>query len=107
MSRIPERQALQPERTALAWQRTSLTAMVAVLPLVVVAVRLELWWVVVVASAAAMAGAVLVLAVRLRFVQLRDDERGYSPYPLMMRVAVVTLVAALLGIATAVAGARA
>jgi uncharacterized membrane protein YidH (DUF202 family) len=102
VSRIPERQALQPERTALAWQRTSLTAMVLVLPLVVVAARLSLWWLVVVGSLVAMAGAVLVLGVRLRFEQLRDDNRGYSPFPLMLRVLVVTLLGAAVGIATAV-----
>jgi uncharacterized membrane protein YidH (DUF202 family) len=102
VSRIPDRQALQPERTALAWQRTTLTAMVLVLPLVVVAVRLESWWLVVAGSVAAMVGAVLVLGVRLRFEQLRDDSRGYSPFPLMLRVLLVTLMGAVVGVATAV-----
>jgi uncharacterized membrane protein YidH (DUF202 family) len=102
VSRIPERQALQPERTALAWQRTSLTAMVLVLPLVVVAVRLGSWWLVVASALVAVTGAVLVLRVRLRFEQLRDDSRGYSPFPLMVRVLVVTLMGAGVGIATAV-----
>lgn len=102
MSRIPDRQALQPERTALAWQRTALTAMVVQLPLVVVAARLEAWWLVVAGSFAAMTGAMTVLGVRLRFAQLRDDTRGYSPFPLMVRVAVVTLLGAAAGIATAV-----
>jgi hypothetical protein len=37
---------------------------------------------------------VLARGVRHRFVQLRDDTRGYSPYPLMVRVAVVTLLGA-------------
>jgi uncharacterized membrane protein YidH (DUF202 family) len=102
VSRIPERQALQPERTALAWQRTSLTAMVLVLPLVLVAVRLQNWWLLVAGALAAMAGAVLVLGVRLRFEQLRDDSRGYSPFPVMLRVLVVTLMGAALGVAAAV-----
>ncbi|MDF2145777.1 DUF202 domain-containing protein [Knoellia sp. p5-6-4] len=102
MSRIPDRQALQPERTALAWQRTSLTAMVLVLPLVVVAVRLESWSLVVAGALATMTGALLVLGVRLRFDQLRDDSRGYSPFPVMVRVLVVTLMGAVLGIAAAV-----
>ena len=75
---------------------------VLVLPLVVVAARLSLWWLVVVGSLVAMAGAVLVLGVRLRFEQLRDDNRGYSPFPLMLRVLVVTLLGAAVGIATAV-----
>lgn len=102
MSRIPDRQALQPERTALAWQRTALTAIVVLLPLVAVAVRLAVWWLVVLASSAAIAGGVLVLGVRLRFTQLRDDTRGWSPFPLMVRVAVVTVLGALGGVATAV-----
>jgi hypothetical protein len=49
-----------------------------------------------------MAGAVLVLGVRLRFEQLRDDSRGYSPFPIMLRVLVVTLMGAALGVAAAV-----
>jgi len=102
VSRIPDRQALQPERTALAWQRTALTAMVVMLPLIAVAARLEVWWLVVTGSSAAIAGAVLVLGVRLRFSQLRDDTRGWSPFPLMVRVAVVTLLGAVGGVATAV-----
>ena len=102
MSRIPDRQALQPERTALAWQRTALTAMVVMLPLIAVAARLEVWWLVVTGSSTAIAGAVLVLGVRLRFSQLRDDTRGWSPFPLMVRVAVVTLLGAVGGVATAV-----
>jgi uncharacterized membrane protein YidH (DUF202 family) len=102
VSRIPDRQALQPERTALAWQRTSLTAMVLVLPLVVVAVRLENWWLVVAGALATVTGALLVLRVRRRFDQLRDDSRGYSPFPVMLRVLVVTLMGAVLGIAAAV-----
>jgi hypothetical protein len=44
-------------------------------------------------------GAVLARGVRHRFVQLRDDTRGYSPYPLMLRVAVVTLLGAAGGCA--------
>ncbi len=102
MSRIPERQALQPERTALAWQRTALTAMVLLIPIIVVAARLENWWLVVAGSVVAMGSAVLVLGVRHRFAQLRDDTRSYSPFPVMARVAIVTLLGAAAGIATAV-----
>ena len=69
MSAIPDRDALQPERTALAWQRTAITAMVA-----------------------------LVGSVRRRLVQLRDETRGYSPFQPMVRVAVVTLLAATGGV---------
>jgi uncharacterized membrane protein YidH (DUF202 family) len=102
VSRIPERQALQPERTALAWQRTALTAMVLLIPIIVVAARLENWWLVVAGSVVAMGSAVLVLGVRHRFDQLRDDTRSYSPFPVMARVGAVTLLGAAAGVATAV-----
>ncbi|SES39711.1 protein of unknown function [Pedococcus cremeus] len=103
MSRIPERQALQPERTSLSWQRTALTAMVLLVPVVVVAARLESWWLVAIGSVVAMGCAVLVLGVRHRFDQLRDDSHSYSPFPVMVRVAVVTVLGALGGVAAAVA----
>jgi uncharacterized membrane protein YidH (DUF202 family) len=103
VSRIPDRQALQPERTSLAWQRTSLTAIVLLLPLVLVGVRLEHWWLVVAGSVAAITSAVLVLGVRRRFDQLRDDSRSYSPFPGMTRVAVVTVLGAVMGVVTALA----
>lgn len=99
MSLIPERHALQPERTALAWQRTALTSIMLLLPLLVVATRVGAWWLLAAGSAAAIVGAVLARGVRHRFVQLRDDTRGYSPYPLMVRVVVVTLLGAAGGCA--------
>lgn len=105
MSRIPDRRALQPERTSLAWQRTSLTAIVLLLPLVLVGVRLEHRWLVVAGSLAAIASALLVLGVRHRFEQLRDDSRGYSPFPGMTRVAAVTVLGAVMGVVTALAAA--
>ena len=103
MSRIPERQALQPERTSLAWQRTALTAMVLLVPVIIVAARLESWWLVAVGSAVAIGCAVLVLGVRHRFEQLRDDSRSYSPFPVMARVALVTVLGAVGGVAAAAA----
>jgi uncharacterized membrane protein YidH (DUF202 family) len=94
VSQIPDREALQPERTALAWQRTAITAMLAMVPLALVALRtgrpLQAG-----AGAVAMGfSVVLVGSVRRRFAQLRDDTRGYSPFPPMVQVAVVTLLAA-------------
>jgi hypothetical protein len=44
-----------------------------------------------------------VVGVRRRFAQLRDDERGYSPQPHMVDVAVATGGAALVGVILAVA----
>ena len=102
MSRIPDRQALQPERTSLSWQRTALTAMVLLVPVVVVAARLESWWLVVAASVVAMSAAVLVLGVRERFDELRHDDVSYSPFPWMVRVVAVTALGAAVGVATAV-----
>jgi uncharacterized membrane protein YidH (DUF202 family) len=101
MGLIPDRQALQPERTALAWQRTAIIAIVLLVPLLVVGVRLGAWWIVAVASAGAIAGAWLLLDVHRRFAELRDDTRGYSPYPMILRVAAVTLAGAVGGIAMA------
>ncbi|SDP01251.1 protein of unknown function [Pedococcus dokdonensis] len=103
MSPIPERDALQPERTALAWQRTAITAMVAQVPLALVALRTDRP-VLAAGGALAMAGSVvLVGTVRRRLVQLRDDERGYSPSPPMLQVAVLTVLAALGGVALGLA----
>jgi hypothetical protein len=45
---------------------------------------------------------VLVLSVRRRFVQLGDDERGYSPYAPMLHVAMVTIIGAAGGAALGV-----
>lgn len=101
MNLIPDRQALQPERTALAWQRTAVIAVVLLVPLLVVGVRLAAWWIVVLVATGAILGAVLLLDVHHRFAQLRDDTRGYSPFPMMVRVAAVTLVGAVGGIAMA------
>jgi uncharacterized membrane protein YidH (DUF202 family) len=94
MSSFPGRDALQPERTALAWQRTVVTAMVALVPVTLVALRtdrpLQAG-----AGAVAMVGSVaVVLRARRRLQQLRDESRGYSPFPPMVQVAVVTVLAA-------------
>jgi uncharacterized membrane protein YidH (DUF202 family) len=102
VSRIPERQALQPERTALAWQRTALTSTMVFLPLLLVAVRLDVWWLLGAGSVLAMLSALSLLAVRQRFEELRDDTRGYSPFPLMLRVMAATVLGAVAGVATAV-----
>ena len=85
MSLIPDRQALQPERTALAWQRTAVIAIVLLVPLMVVGTRLAAWWIVALVAAGAITGAALLLDVHRRFAQLKDDTRGYSPFPMMLR----------------------
>lgn len=97
MSPIPERDALQPERTALAWQRTAITAMVVFVPLVLVTLKLGQPVLTALGAAAMVASVALVVSVHRRFAQLGDDSRGYSPYPPMFRVAVVTVLGALGG----------
>ncbi len=97
MSPIPGRDALQPERTALAWQRTAITAMVVLVPLVLVSLRIGQAVLAALGALAMGASVALVASVRRRFVQLGDDHAGYSPYPPMLRVALVTVVGAVGG----------
>jgi len=98
VSAIPDRDALQPERTALAWQRTAITAMVALVPLVLVALRTDRPLQAAAGAVAMGVSVALVGSVRRRLVQLRDETRGYSPFQPMVRVAVVTLLAATGGV---------
>ena len=97
MTVFPDRAALQPERTALAWQRTAITALVFLAPMILVSLRLDRPALAAGGACAAVASTVLVGSVRRRFVQLGDDERGYSPYPPMLQVAGVTALGALGG----------
>ena len=97
MSPIPERHALQPERTALAWQRTAITSLVLLVPLVLVALRIDLPVLAALGAVAMVISVALVTSVRRRFVQLGDDDGGYSPYPPMLRVALVTVLGAVGG----------
>ena len=94
---VPGREALQPERTALAWQRTAVTALVCLVPLALVALRTHVTGVVVGAAAAMAVSGVLVWSVHRRLGQLGDDSRGYSPYTPMQLVLVVTVLAAVGG----------
>ena len=103
MTAFPGRDALQPERTALAWQRTSLTATVAMVPLIVVNLRLGSWLMTVLGALATTAAVVLAVRVRRRFSQLRDDARSFSPYAPMAGVLAVTTLAAMMGMLTALA----
>lgn len=101
MEASPGRSGLQPERTALAWQRTAITATVVMLPLVVVNARLGFWLMTAVASVATTAAGVLVVSVRRRFGQLRQEGTQLSPYGPMRLVAAVTVLTAFLGLVTA------
>jgi len=103
VSGFPNREGLQPERTALAWQRTSLTALVVLLPTIVVALRDGLPVLAAGGAAAALVSTGLVLSVRRRFVQLHDDDRAHSPHSPMVRVAAVTVLGAAGGAVVAVA----
>lgn len=97
MSSIPNRNALQPERTALAWQRTAITSLVVLVPLMLVALRIAQPVLAALGAVAMGVSVALVVSVRRRFVQLADDSRVYSPYPPMLRVALVTVLGALGG----------
>jgi uncharacterized membrane protein YidH (DUF202 family) len=98
---VPGRNGLQPERTALAWQRTAVTATFVIVPLIVVNARQELWLIAVLGAVVAAAGGVLVVGVHRRFAQLRIEDRGFSPFDPMVRVAVVTGLTAVVGVLTA------
>jgi len=94
---VPGREALQPERTALAWQRTAVTALVCLVPLVLVALRTGVTAVALGAGAAMAVSGVLVWSVHRRLGQLGDDSRGYSPYTPMRLVSGVTVLCAVGG----------
>jgi negative regulator of sigma E activity len=102
MTTLPGREGLQPERTALAWQRSAITATMVMVPLIVVSVRLGLWPMTVLECAATASAVVLVVAVRRRFAQLRDQDIPVSPFIPMAGVAAVTVLAAVVGLVTAV-----
>jgi uncharacterized membrane protein YidH (DUF202 family) len=98
---VPDRAGLQPERTALAWQRTSITASIVMVPLILVNARLGSWLMTVLGSVAAVLAGVLVVRVRRRFSELRGESGPLSPFDPMVRVAVVTSLAAAGGLVTA------
>lgn len=100
MTAFPARAGLQPERTALAWQRTAITAMVVMVPLAVVNARLGFWLMAALASLATLTAGALVVGVRQRFRQLRQQEGAFSPSDPMRLVAAVTMLAGLLGSVT-------
>jgi uncharacterized membrane protein len=101
MTAFPGLAGLQPERTAPAWQRTAITATVVMVPLIVVSLRLG-WAVMTVLGCAATASAgVPVVGLQRRFSQLRDQDRVFSPHLPMVGVAAVTVLAALIGLVTA------
>jgi uncharacterized membrane protein YidH (DUF202 family) len=99
VSSFPERGALQPERTALSWQRTTLTALVVLVPLVVVSLRVGDLVVAAGGGCAIILAGVIVGRVWRRLTQLADDTRGYSPFIPMVMVAAVTILGALGGVA--------
>ena len=100
---FPDRTGLQPERTALAWQRTAITALVVLVPMVIVALRVDRPVLAMGGAVAAAASSVMVWSVRRRFGQLRDDDRGYPPFVPMVQVAAVTVLGAVGGAAVGVA----
>ena len=102
MTAFPDRAGLQPERTALAWQRTALTSLVIQVGGVVLAFRIGQPVVAIVGAVVAGVTSVNVIGVRHRFVELKDDERGYPPHGHMVDVAVATGGAAVVGILLAI-----
>jgi uncharacterized membrane protein YidH (DUF202 family) len=103
VTQFPERFGLQPERTALAWQRTAVTSLAILLPMVLVSLKVGQPVLAGLGALVALGCTPLVVSVQRRLGQLCDDERGYSPYPPMLRVAIVTVLAALGGLAVGVA----
>lgn len=103
MSGFPDRIGLQPERTALAWQRTAITALVVLVPVVVVSLRVGRPALAVAGACAAVVSSGLVLSVRRRFHQLHDDDRGYPPFRPMAQVAIVTVLGGVGGAAVGLA----
>jgi uncharacterized membrane protein YidH (DUF202 family) len=101
MTTFTGRQGLQPERTALAWQRSAITATAVMVPLIVVSVRLGLWLMTVLECMATASAVVLVVAVHRRFAQLRDQDIPASPFIPIAGVAAVTVLAAVVGLVTA------
>ena len=60
MTLVPGADGLQHERTALAWQRTAITAVVVLLPLLLVDARLGAWPLVVLGSLSTLVAVALV-----------------------------------------------
>jgi hypothetical protein len=76
---------------------------VLLVPMVVVALRIDQPWLAMGGAAAAVASAALVVSVRRRLTQLGDDDRGYPPFLPMAQVAAVTVLGALGGAAVGLA----
>lgn len=88
-----------PERTALAWQRTAIAATVALVPTVVVDLRLGARALVALDLLATVLAAGLVLGVDSRVRQLEPAPSG-SPWGTLWRVAAVTALAGAAGLST-------
>ncbi len=102
MTSFPERAGLQPERTALAWQRTSITATVALVPSLVVDAKLGQWWLVGLGSIGAITAGALLAGLQHRFRQLLDDSQSPAPFKPMLRVAAVIGICSIVGSATGI-----
>lgn len=100
MSTFPDRLGLQPERTALAWQRTTVSVNAVSVSLVVVGGRLGSWPLTVLSTATVILVGVLAVGARRRFDPLRDDPRGTSPFGPMLRAAGATVLTGLSGAVT-------
>lgn len=129
MTLAPRGDGLQHERTALAWQRTAITAVVVLLPLLLVDARLGAWPLVVLGSVSALVAVALVGRTVPRIRHLhghhgRHERHGHhghgshdrpdrhdrpnqpagepsSPWPPMRAVALVATLTAAEAVATA------
>ncbi|HEX2705195.1 MAG TPA: DUF202 domain-containing protein [Candidatus Lustribacter sp.] len=99
---IPGRHALQPERTALAWSRTAVIANLTLVPLLLVNLQIGVWPLVVTGALVLIAASLVTLRLRHRYVQLRDDTTGYSPFGAIARLAAVVGATAATGVVTGV-----
>jgi len=98
------RPGLQPQRTALAWQRTAVSASLALLPPLLVDVRLGFYRLLFPGLVGALVAAGLLLGVRRRMRRLGTGavpQAADSPSELIARVAAVTALAAVGGVLTA------
>ena len=124
MTLAPGGDGLQHERTALAWQRTAITAIVVLLPLLLVDARLGAWPLVVLGSLSTLVAVALVGRTVPRFRHLHGhhgrheshrgqagpDRQGFgdqpagepsSAWPPMRAVALVATLTAAEAVATA------
>ncbi|HET8599340.1 MAG TPA: DUF202 domain-containing protein [Segeticoccus sp.] len=111
---ITDRGGLQPERTALSWQRTAVSANVAVMGMLLVDLRGHHWVLALFSAVVGLGTTLFVNLLRRRVEHLTELSRrtapgpspvqpDSTPWPDMVRVCAVVVALAVLGVGTAVA----